>query len=318
MIAKIRLFLVWALACAKQVPMRGMVDVLRMVYHVFYIVFEINADKHHLAKHRLNMKFLRKHIPLDAVNAPTPSSVPPEEYKIWVLWWQGEEQMPKIVKATYHSITKASDKQVVLITKENVGDYVEIPDYISSKVENGKMMLAHLSDYVRVSLLYKYGGLWIDSTVLCAKKLPDEIFDMELFSVRAKPSGAKYVAAGKWNCQFMGTNHVHAKAFYLIKSILEQYWRKYPIIVDYLLFDCGFQYIYESDAECRATFDAIPMSNSHMHELLPMMNEQFAPPIWNRLLEADTYLFKLTYKWKFEEQKNGKDTFYAYVIKNYG
>ena len=88
--------------------------------------------------------------------------------------------------------------------------------------------------------------------------------------------------------------------------------------MDYLLFDCGFQYIYESDAECRATFDAIPMSNSHMHELLPMMNEQFAPPIWNRLLEADTYLFKLTYKWKFEEQKNGKDTFYAYVIKNYG
>ena len=307
----------WVLACVKQIPMRGILDALRMIYHVFYIVFGINVDKHYWAKHRLNMKFLRKHISLDVASAPTSLLVSPEEYKIWVLWWQGEAQMPKIVQTTYHSIRKASEKEVVLITKESVGDYVDIPVYISEKVESGKMSLAALSDYIRVSLLYKYGGLWIDSTVLCAKKLPMEIFDMKLFSIRNKPSGMKYVAAGKWNVQFLGTNQVHAKVFYLMKSIFEQYWKKYSVIMDYLLVDYSFQYIYESDAECRASFDAIPISNSHMHELLPMMNEPFAPLKWNELLAGDNYLFKLTYKIPFIEQVDGKPTFYSYVLNSW-
>lgn len=318
MIPKIRLLLAWVLTCVKQIPMRGLLDVDRMIYHVFYIVFDINVNKHHLAKHRLNMKFLRKHISLDVASAPTSSLVGPEEYKIWVLWWQGEEQMPPIVKTTYHSIRMASNKEVLLITKENVGDYVEIPAYISDKVEKGKMSLAALSDYIRVSLLYKYGGLWIDSTVLCAKQLPSDIFDKQLFSIRNKPSGTKYVAAGKWNVQFLGTNQVHAKVFYLMKSIFEQYWKKYSMIMDYLLVDYSFQYIYESDADSRAAFDAIPISNSHMHELLPRMNEPFAPLNWDKLLGSDTYLFKLTYKWHFLEKKGGKDTFYSFIIKNYG
>lgn len=55
-----------------------------------------------------------------------------------------------------------------------------------------------------------------------------------------------------------------------------------------------------------------------MHELLPMMNEPFAPLIWDRLLGTDTYLFKLTYKWQFAEKKDGEDTIYSFIIKNYG
>lgn len=39
---------------------------------------------------------------------------------IWVCWWQGEEQMPDIVKACYHSIQKhACTHPVILITSEN-------------------------------------------------------------------------------------------------------------------------------------------------------------------------------------------------------
>lgn len=318
MTAKIRLYLAWVKVYAKQIPMRGLIDVICMIYHVYYIVFGRNEGKHHLAKHRLNMKFLREHIFLDVKNAPVPSSINPNDYIIWVLWWQGEEQMPEIVKATYNSIKEASDKKVVLITKENIVDFVEVPLYISSKVENGKISLAALSDYIRVSLLYKYGGLWVDCTVLCAKKLPSEIFDKKLFSIKNKPSGTKYIAAGKWNVQFLGTNQVHAKVFYLMKSIFEQYWSKYSVIIDYLLVDYSFQYIYESDAECMAAFDSIPMSNSHMHELLPIMNDSFDSKIWDRLLSSGTYLFKLTYKWKYIERKDGMDTFYSYIVKNYG
>ena len=255
MITKIKLYLAFLLFYAKQIRMRGLCDSLVLMYHVFFLVFFNNVDKHHCVKHRLNLKFLQKHIDLQSQDAPPSMPIRGNTYRIWVLWWQGEENMPHIVKATYHSIIKATDKQVVLITKDNVLDYIDIPSFIQEKVDAGKMSLAALSDYIRVSLLFNHGGLWIDSTVFCAQKLPEKIYDMKLITVKNCPSGCKYVAQGKWNVQFLGTNEVHSKVFFLMKSIFEQYWRKYSIIMDYLLVDYSFEYIYENDEECKALFD---------------------------------------------------------------
>lgn len=316
MITKIKLYLAFLLFYAKQIRMRGLCDSMVLMYHVFFLVFFNNVDKHHCVKHRLNLKFLQKHIDLQSQDAPQSMPIRGNTYRIWVLWWQGEENMPHIVKATYHSIIKATDKQVVLITKDNVLDYIDIPSFIQEKVDAGKMSLAALSDYIRVSLLFNHGGLWIDSTVFCAQKLPEKIYDMKLITVKNCPSGCKYVAQGKWNVQFLGTNEVHSKVFFLMKSIFEQYWRKYSIIMDYLLVDYSFEYIYENDEECKALFDRIPLSNEHMHDLLSKMNMPFDKASMEELLLPNTYLFKLTYKMSFIDQIEGKPTFYSYVINN--
>ena len=315
MVIKIKLYLASVLFYIKQIRMRGFCDSLALVYHVFFLVFFKKVDKHHLVKHRLNLKFLQRHI--DLLSQVAPPSMPLDEngYRIWVLWWQGEENIPTIVKATYHSIIKATDKQVVLITKDNVANYIDIPSFIQDKVDAGKMSLAALSDYIRVSLLFKYGGLWIDSTVFCAQKLPEKIYGMKLMTIKNEPDGCKYVAQGKWNVQFLGTNEVHSKVFFLMKSIFEQYWRKYSIIMDYLLVDYSFEYIYENDAECKALFDAVPFTNDHMHDLLPKMNMPFDETSMEEMLRPNTYLFKLTYKMPFVEQVDGKPTFYSYVLK---
>ena len=89
-----------------------------------------------------------------------------EKTYIWVMWWQGESAMPPIVKACYSSIKRAAkDYEVVLITEENWKQYVEIPQYIIDKVDCKKITLTHFSDIVRVALLKRWGGLWIDATV---------------------------------------------------------------------------------------------------------------------------------------------------------
>lgn len=185
-------------------------------------------------------------------------------------------------------------------------------------MKRGQLSLAALSDYIRVSLLYRYGGLWVDSTILCVGKLPEDVFNKELFTIKNKPAGQKFVAGGKWNVQFLGTNQIHSKVFFLMKSIFDQYWEKYSVIIDYLLVDYSFQYIYDTHPDCRAAFDAVPMTNAHMHELLPVMNSAFSADEWQRLQSDDTFLFKLTYKWQYEETCRGKDTFYSYVIKQFG
>jgi len=44
---------------------------------------------------------------------------------------------------------------------------VELPGYIVEKWEKGRIPAAMFSDLLRVELLIKYGGTWIDSTVFC-------------------------------------------------------------------------------------------------------------------------------------------------------
>lgn len=78
---------------------------------------------------------------------------------IWVFWWQGEENMPTIVKACYNSIKKNRGLyKVILLDQKNFYNYVNIPTYILNKLESGKISITHFSDILRFNLLAKYGG----------------------------------------------------------------------------------------------------------------------------------------------------------------
>lgn len=86
---------------------------------------------------------------------------------IWVCWWQGKENMPDIVKACYNSIQKhACNHPVILITEENFRNYIDMPEYIINKQKEGYIDITHFSDILRMMLLTKHGGIWMDSTLL--------------------------------------------------------------------------------------------------------------------------------------------------------
>ena len=98
---------------------------------------------------------------------------PELENKIWMLWLQGEENAPNIVKASINSVRKhANGREVIVLNKDTVKKYTKLPDYVWKKFEEGKMTAAFLSDMIRLDLLYRYGGTWIDATVLLEDKIP--------------------------------------------------------------------------------------------------------------------------------------------------
>ena len=87
---------------------------------------------------------------------------------VWFCWLQGLDDAPEIVKACYNSIKRnIPNREVKVIDAKNWKEYVELPDFIVKKWENGKIPAALFSDLLRLELLIKYGGTWIDSTVLC-------------------------------------------------------------------------------------------------------------------------------------------------------
>ena len=87
---------------------------------------------------------------------------------VWFCWLQGIDDAPEIVKACYNSIKRnIPNRETKVIDAKNWKDYVELPDFIVKKWEKGRIPAALFSDLLRLELLIKYGGTWIDSTVLC-------------------------------------------------------------------------------------------------------------------------------------------------------
>ena len=86
---------------------------------------------------------------------------------IWICWLQGKENAPDIIKCCLNSVKENSrDFLVKIINESNLDSYVTLPDYIIRKWKQGIIPNALFSDLIRLELLIKYGGLWLDSTVL--------------------------------------------------------------------------------------------------------------------------------------------------------
>ena len=89
------------------------------------------------------------------------------------LYWVGKDfKLIAILRnLIYLHSTNGKGYNVHLITDLNINEYVsEIPPYFK------EMCPAHQADYVRVHVVCKYGGIWMDSDTLVLESL-DSVFD---------------------------------------------------------------------------------------------------------------------------------------------
>jgi hypothetical protein len=91
---------------------------------------------------------------------------------IWMCWFQGEEDLKKTEQ--YICLkgwrTMNPDWNVNLLTRKNIDDY--IPG-LTSKLFNNNHTLAAKSDLLRLYFLEKYGGVWVDASVVPTRPLRD-------------------------------------------------------------------------------------------------------------------------------------------------
>lgn len=159
--------------------------------------------------------------------------------KIWVCWLQGIENAPDIVKVCNASLMKyITDREIVNINEQNIGQYVTFPKHIQKKYKQGKIPVAHYSDLLRLELLTRYGGTWIDATVLCTgKHYPKEVFDSELFFFQYLEKGEQgFSGISNW---FI-TASSNQKALMILQDMLYQYWKDYDCVLAYFMFHIFF------------------------------------------------------------------------------
>ena len=90
------------------------------------------------------------------------------------LYWVGKEYSLILLlrKLIYLHSKSGNGYNVHLIDTTNIHRYLDdIPNYFNT------LMPAHQADYVRVHVLCKYGGIWLDSDTLVMSSL-DSLFDL--------------------------------------------------------------------------------------------------------------------------------------------
>ncbi|MGQ7337032.1 capsular polysaccharide synthesis protein [Streptococcus suis] len=230
--------------------------------------------------------------------------------KIWVCWFQGMESAPEVVKVCYDSICRnIKDREVILLTDKNWEKFVEFPSYIQDKIERGIISKTHMSDLLRLELLTKYGGTWIDATVFCSgKKIPDYMLNSDLFLFQNLKPGldGQSTRISNWFITSCSNNPMLS----LTLNLLYNYWFHYDYIIHYYIFHDFFELAIEAFPE--EWNKVVPFSNSTPHILLLRLFDNFDSKVWDSTLQM-TPFHKLSYKFRNEEFLL-EETYYKNII----
>lgn len=226
-----------------------------------------------------------------------------DSYRVWTMWWQGNN-MPVVVEKCIESMKQNSRYEVVVITSENVNQYIEIPQYIKKRVDEGRMTYTHLSDYIRICLLYKYGGLWLDSCIYVTKKM----FDYEKYKIYTIKNNTTLY------CSFcIGSNTKFHKFFGKTKLLMESYYKNNKYLVDYFLMDYIMKRVIAEDRNINQTLKNLEKNNEDFHYLLRNLSNPFLYNEWNNLMKNHVFQ-KVSYKKAFLSKKNGMVTYGGYFF----
>ena len=117
--------------------------------------FGKNISSHYLSELNINIhkKQIRRHI--------------------WMLWDKGIENAPLFVNQCYQSwVIKNPDHFVEILNIKEAETLINRNDIINNTIWS-TMSIQAKSDVIRAFLLWKFGGIWVDASVLCLKPLSD-------------------------------------------------------------------------------------------------------------------------------------------------
>lgn len=289
---------------------------IKTVRKPFYSNFSHFGKNICLINENIIKRFLEKNIisdlkSLDCTKTLYINADVPKNSIIWTMWWQGLDSAPYIVKKCIANLKKKNpSRKVIVITKKNYQKYIHLNSEIICKLNKGKISVTHFSDIYRTNLLYIYGGVWIDSTVWVTKKIDDQIFNQDFYSIKT----GKYTndpSHGRWTGFFLEAKANNALLNF-IRRCFEIYSKKYDIFIDYILFDYFIDLAIDNNDIFSKMILEVPYNNRDTFGLQDILNEAFNVDFF----KDNTYLYKLTYKKNFlSKTQNGELTFYGMLIK---
>ena len=233
---------------------------------------------------------------------------------VWFCWLQGIDQAPQIVKACYRSLeNNLVGREIRVITAENWREYVDLPDYVVGRWEKKQIPSALFSDLLRLQLLVKYGGTWIDSTVLCTgTEHAKEFLDTDLFMFQYTPP-EKYPASFDGISNWFITSCTNNEILLVLRDMLFAYWKDYDCTLYYFIFHLFFSMLAKVYPDVIAN---MPYGYSEWSLTLENhWSEPFNQKKWDKLTNLVNF-HKLYYRID-DKVKKDKGNFYNSILGKY-
>lgn len=242
------------------------------------------------------------------INRPE-SSQRVDDLKIWVFWAQGKKNMPLVVDKCLKQLEKIEGDKVITITLDNIKDYVDLPVYIYTKLYNKSLSYAHFSDILRNALISKYGGIWYDATCWITSTFPEKFMTYPFFSPKNDTNNTLLAVYA------MGSCLKNSVTFSFVRDILYAMAEKNKVWPDYLFQDYIFLYANKNINASREAFKKLPDNNEGRFKLNSLMNKPYNKYIYEELIEKN-WIFKLSYKRRYQRFSKGMPTFFNELISN--
>ena len=211
----------------KKLVKKGPVNATRLLK--FYInrnnAYKDMNSKLPLIEHRV-LNFLKPYL-----NQKTNLEKCPIEKNIFIFWWDGFENAPKIVKKCFESVRKYHiNSNVIGIDKNNYQNFTDIDSKIIKDFKKNKISVQTFSDILRFNLLKNNGGIWIDSTILFLSELNilEDLKDKSFTSLEFSTS-RDFLKYEDYECSWSGFFIASRKNGLFVRAvdeIIKQYYLK--------------------------------------------------------------------------------------------
>ena len=180
-------------------------------------------------------------------------------------------------------------------------------------VESNIITVTFFSDILRMSLLAKYGGIWIDATYWLTKPL--DVNGQKLFTYRQdRFKGQGGINDFNWTCHLIGIGAPYY-VFDFIRDCLLKHIRKHNDIIEYLLIDFAINMAYESFPDFKQLVDNLPDHKPHIY-IMPWLFNQKLDKVKLHEILSSTPLLKLTYKQEYVNVTDkGEITYFDWFMK---
>lgn len=254
---------------------------------------------------------------LDKFNSKTHESASKiEEKNVWVLWWQGLENAPDIVKVCVSSIKRnIGNRKLVILDENNYRYYTNLDPRYEMMLENGIISKTQFSDLLRLNLLYNLGGIWLDSTYLMTGMLPEYVDKLHFFTIRHGMSEEYPMSKGLWTTSALGVA-AHADEVKLFIDIYDNYFEHHKTLVDYLLTDYIFAVCCDHCETIKEMFYSVPINNSKVNDLLKVMNAPYSKELV-KAVTSETVMNKCNRRYPYLSEASGVETVYGHFRKLY-
>jgi hypothetical protein len=217
---------------------------------------------------------------------------------IWMFWSQGWDEAPQVAQSGLASWRDSNPGWACHALTDKTAREIFGEDLPPLLIREDLPLEAY-SDVLRIELLARFGGVWVDATTICARPLDDWLLEhgsARNFFAFSRPGADRMLSS--WFLYAASDSLMIMR----LRDAVRAYWENRQERDSYFWLHNLFAEIYEADAEFRRLWDAPPHITARQpFHFAPHAPRLDRPPSTEdiELLNSNTWpVFKLTHKRK--------------------